>query len=389
VRAPRDALCAPKRRAAPIVVGRHGGDDVVPIRVPRFVLDHAPTLGAVCGIAAAALFGLSAPFSKILLPGNQPVVLAGLLYAGAAITLSLARLVRGRRAKGSEARLRVADVPLLLVVTATGGVIGPVLMLLGLRRVSGVAGSLLLNLEAPFTMVVAVLLFGEHMSSRGTRAATLIVGGGLALAWSAGGLSADLLGTAALAGACLSWAVDNNLTQRLSLRDPVAIVQIKSGGAAVGNLVLAVALGDAHLPGATVLIGALLLGAFSYGTSILLDVYALRLAGAAREAAYFATAPFFGAVVAVPLLGERIGPEEGIAAVLMALGVGLLLREGHEHHHAHLPLVHEHVHAHDEHHQHAHDEHIAPEAVHSHRHEHSPLEHSHPHVSDAHHRHPH
>jgi len=216
--------------------------------VIRHVLDHPPTLGAVCGITAAALFGLSAPFSKALLDGSQPLVLAGLLYAGAAITLSLARVVRGPRANGSEPRLRKADVPLLLVVILTGGVLGPVSMLVGLQRVSSVAGSLLLNLEAPFTMIVAVLLFGEHMSRRGTRAAALIVGGGLALAWSAGGPSADILGTAALAGACLSWAVDNNLTQRLSLRDPVAIVQIKAAAAAAGNLLLATALGDARVP---------------------------------------------------------------------------------------------------------------------------------------------
>ena len=354
----------------------------------RQALDHAPTLGAVCGITAAALFGLSTPVAKILIPGSQPLVLASLLYAGAAITLTLARVGR-RRTDGSEPRVRRSDVPLLLVITLTGGVLGPVLMLVGLQRVSGVAGSLLLNLEAPFTMLVAVLLFAEHMSRRGMGAAVFIVGGGIALAWSAGGLSADLLGTAALTGACLSWALDNNLTQRLSLRDPIAIVQIKATGAAAGNLLLAAALGNARAPDATILVGALLLGAFSYGTSILLDVYALRLVGAAREAAYFATAPFFGALAAVPLLGERIGAREGIAAALMALGVGLLLREHHEHHHEHLALVHEHAHAHDEHHQHAHDDHIGPDEIHSHRHEHAPLEHSHPHVSDAHHRHEH
>ena len=362
---------------------------MVRILVLRRVLDRPATLGAACGIGAAALFGLSAPFAKMLLPGSQPLVLAGLLYAGAAIVLSLARVVRGRRASGSEPRIRSSDLPLLAAVTLTGGVLGPVLMLLGLQRVSGVAGSLLLNLEAPFTMIVAVLLFGEHLSARGMRAAALIVGGGLALAWSAGGLSADLLGSGALAAACLCWAIDNNLTQRLSLRDPIAIVQIKASGAALGNLLLAATLGDGHVPEPPILVGALLLGVFSYGTSILLDVYALRLVGAAREAAYFATAPFFGAIVAVQLLGERIGIQEAVAAVLMALGVGLLLRERHEHHHVHRPLVHEHVHAHDEHHQHAHDHQVGPDEVHAHRHEHAPLEHSHPHVSDAHHRHPH
>jgi drug/metabolite transporter (DMT)-like permease len=346
-------------------------------------------LGALCGVTAAALFGMSAPVAKLLLPGSDPIVLAGVLYAGAALALTIARGARGRRPTASEARLRTDDVPVVLAIILTGGVLGPVLMLSGLQRVSGVAGSLLLNLEAPLTMIVAVLAFGEHLGRRGIAAALLIVGGGLLLAWSAGDLSADPLGTAVLAAACLCWAVDNNLTQRLSLRDPVALVQLKAAGAATGNLALAAALGFATVPRATVLIGALALGAISYGVSILLDVYALRLVGAAREAAYFATAPFFGSLLAVPLLGERIGTREGLAAVLMALGVSLLLRERHDHHHVHLPLVHEHAHMHDEHHRHAHEPGVAPGEPHAHRHAHERLEHDHPHVSDTHHRHEH
>lgn len=355
----------------------------------RGIVEHGNARGAMCGIAAAALFGMSAPFAKVLLPGAEPIVLAGLLYLGAALALSAARVARSRQADASEARLRAKDVPLVLGIIATGGVLGPVLMLLGLERVSGVAGSLLLNLEAPFTMVVAVVVFGEHMSRRGLGAGLLIVGGGSALAWSAGDLTADSAGVLLLAAACLFWAIDNNLTQRVSLRDPVTIVQWKAAGAAAGNLMLAVAVSRARLPAAPVVVGALALGAISYGVSILLDVYALRLVGAAREAAYFATAPFFGAVLAVPVLGDRIGIREGAAGALMALGVGMLLRERHEHRHVHAPLAHEHAHAHDEHHQHPHDPPVADGEVHTHHHEHGPLEHNHPHLPDAHHRHEH
>ena len=361
-------------------------------------VDRAPLRGATCGIAAAALFGASAPVAKLLLPEARPLVLAALLYAGAALALTIGRAVRSRRrgtaaAAGDEAepRLRRSDWTALAAVTISGGVIGPVLMLLGLERVSGVAGSLLLNLEAPFTMLVAVALFREHVDRRGVAAAALIVGGGLALAWSEGDLSADPLGALALAGACLAWAVDNNLTQRLSLRDPVAIVQLKASGAALGNALLAASLdASARVPDRRVVGAALVLGALSYGASILLDVYALRLVGAAREAAYFATAPFFGALLAVPLLGERIGVREALAATLMIAGVRLLLRERHEHLHRHAPLLHEHVHTHDDgHHAHAHDAPVAPGVAHSRPHAHEAVAHSHPHVSDAHHRHEH
>ena len=193
---------------------------------------------------------------------------------------------------------------------------------------------------------------------------------------------------AALSGACAAWAVDNNLTQRLALRDPVAIVRVKTLGAAAGNLALALAHGDA-LPGGGVVAAALGLGAVSYGASVLLDAYALRLLGAAREAAYFATAPFIGAVAGAALFHEPLRAIELGAGALMIAGVGVLLRERHGHPHTHEPLEHEHAHVHDAHHQHAHeaDKLRSRAALSPHRHE--PITHTHPHTPDAHHRHRH
>ena len=261
-------------------------------------------------------------------------------------------------------------------------------MLLGLQRVSGVTGSLLLNLEAPFTMFIAVLLFGEHLDRRSLLAASLILAGGFLLGGRPQGASAEMVGVLALAGACACWALDNNLTQRLSLRDPVSLVRVKAVGASTGNLLIAMTVGD-HFPSPAVAGAALALGAASYGLSIVLDTYALRLVGAAREAAYFATAPFFGAVVAVPLLGDSLGPTDLAAGASMAIGVMLLVRARHAHLHVHDTLVHEHLHAHDEHHQHEHGPTDPPGDVHAHAHAHAPLVHDHPHVSDAHHRHGH
>ena len=192
----------------------------------------------------------------------------------------------------------------------------------------------------------------------------------------------------ALAGACLAWGIDNNLTQRLSLRDPVALVRFKALAAGSGSLVLAFALGDSF-PDGRVLLGAIVLGALSYGVSTLLDAYALRFVGAAREAAYFATAPFFGALVAVPLLGERLGSAQLSAAALMVGGIWGLLRERHTHEHVHAGLTHEHAHVHDAHHQHDHAPGTRVEEPHSHVHGHTPLSHDHAHVPDAHHRHRH
>jgi len=337
--------------------------------------------GAAAGIAAAALFGLSAPLAKKLLPGTGPLLLASLLYLGAGAALSLARGVIPR---ASEAPLRRADVPALAAIAILGGVLGPVAMLAGLARVSATAGSLLLNLEAVFTILLAVTLFREHVSRRAAAASALIIGGAAALSGGAGG--ADPLGILLIAGACLAWGIDNNLTQRLSLRDPIALGRAKTLSAGALTLVAALVSGHA-LPDAGALAAALAVGAAGYGASIVLDVYALRLLGAAREAAYFATAPFLGALAAVPLFGRMPGPAEAVAGALMVGGVLLLVRDRHGHVHAHEALEHDHVHVHDEHPRHEHDgPFVEP---HAHPHRHAPLVHDHPHVSDLHHRHGH
>jgi drug/metabolite transporter (DMT)-like permease len=318
-------------------------------------------------------------------------MLAGLLYLGAGLGLLAARLVSrwsGIGDAGREAHLRRSDLALLLGVIVTGGMVGPVLMLVGLGRVSGTVGSLLLNLEAPFTIALAVVFFREHLGRREAFAALVIVAAAALLSFQRGEVHADWLGVLALAGACLSWGVDNNLTQRLSLRDPVALVQVKALGAGACNVALALVLG-AKVPGARHLLIAGAVGLACYGVSLLLDVYALRLLGAAREAALFASAPFVGALASVIILGERLSVREVGALLIMALGVVLLVRARHAHPHTHEPLEHDHLHAHDEHHQHEHPPGMDTAEPHSHPHHHAPLTHDHPHVSDLHHRHRH
>jgi drug/metabolite transporter (DMT)-like permease len=358
--------------------------------------------GAFCGLAAAALFGASAPLAKRLLPQIPPVMLAGLLYGGAALALTAAGIVRARRpghisgagvgAARDEARLRRADLPTLAAIVILGGVIGPICMLWGLRQLSGVSGALLLNLEAPLTALLAVLVFHEHLGWRSALAIALIVGAAVLLgARGESGATASTGPTGmhaalAIAIACLAWAIDNNLTQRLSVRDPIAVVRLKALGAAGCNLALALAAGMAW-PRPALLAAALIIGAASYGVSVVLDFYALRILGAAREAAYFATAPFAGALVAIPLLGESPGRTEWWAGAAMIAGVAALLRDRHAHGHTHEVIEHDHLHVHDQHHVHAHSQtHAGP---HAHPHRHDAITHDHPHSSDIHHRHRH
>jgi drug/metabolite transporter (DMT)-like permease len=356
----------------------------------RIEMTHAR--GAAMALGAALLFGASAPFSKLLLRDIGPMTLAGLLYVGAGLGLAL-RLPWWRdRAGGTprvlETALKRTDLPLLLAAILCGSVLGPSLMMLGLQRLSAVTASLLLNLEPPLTILIAVLWFREHIGWRQAGAAGLIVLGEVIVGYGAGGMRTEWVGVVAIALACASWAIDTNLNQRLSLRDPIALGALK--GLSGGILMLLVArLAGEPLPGARPAAGALLLGVVSYGASILLFFRALRELGAARVAAYFATAPFAGALASAPVLGERLGGADLAAMAVMGLGVVLLLRETHDHEHTHEEMEHDHAHVHDEHHRHDHDPETAGAARHAHKHRHVRLTHAHPHAPDLHHRHPH
>lgn len=339
--------------------------------------------GAIAGLASALAFGASAPLAQRLVQGRDPQLLAGLLYAGAAALLWLV----GGPAKRREAPLRRADIGRLGGVIAFGGVIGPVLLLVGLQHVTGTTGALTLNLEAPFTALLAVVWFGEYLGGCGWVAGGAIVAGATILASAPGSLGGDAIGVSAIALACACWAIDNNLTQQLTTRDPVSIVRVKASVAAVVNLMIAAARGTAF-PSVEIVAATLALGAVSYGVSIVLDAYALRLIGAAREAALFATAPFAGVALAVGL-GEPFTIMSAVALVLMAAGAVGMLTDRHSHEHLHEPFAHEHRHVHDIHHRHDHPVGVDPSPPHTHWHEHEQLVHAHEHVSDVHHRHRH
>jgi drug/metabolite transporter (DMT)-like permease len=358
--------------------------------------------GASLALAAALMWGTSAPVAKmLLLAGSEPLILAALLYLGAGLGLALIMPVYRRwvgqgRGRASEAPahpretpLRRADFAIGAAAVAMGGVAAPVLLMFGLERVSGVTGSLLLNLEAPFTILIAVGVFREHLGWREVGAAILILAGAGLVGYHPGELRADWLGIAAVVGASLAWSIDSNLSQHLSLRDPVAVSRLKAVGGGLLTLLIGLGIGE-RLPRPAVAGAALLIGAFAYGISGILWLYSLRILGAARVAAYFATAPFLGALAAIPLLGERLGRSDLQAMILMMAGVALLLGERHAHEHAHEELAHDHAHTHDEHHRHDHPGLPGPVAEpHAHPHRHAPLTHSHPHVSDLHHRHRH
>ena len=345
--------------------------------------------GAVLALISAVLFGASTPSAKLLLDHISPWLLAGLLYLGAGIGLGTLILVRRTMSGPSEeAGLDRKGWLWLAGAIASGGVAAPVLLMFGLTRSPASTASLLLNLEVVLTALLAWMVFGEHVSRRIALGMLAIAGGAVVLTWS-GGVQAGggVAGSLAIAGACLAWALDNNLTRKVSLTDPLTIAMIKGLAAGSINLVIAGAFGSPWPPPEG-LAAAGAVGFLGYGVSLALFVHALRLIGAARTGAYYATAPFVGSVVGILLLGDPVTIQFGAAGLLMAWGVWLHLTERHEHEHEHAPMVHEHRHVHDEHHGHDHPEPVGPEP-HSHRHRHEAMRHRHAHFPDPHHLHPH
>ncbi|MEO7477781.1 MAG: EamA family transporter [Lysobacteraceae bacterium] len=351
--------------------------------MPRIAF--SPAIAAA--IAAALLFGASTPIAKQLLRDAPPILLAGLLYLGSGIGLGLIRTVRDRGWRAPS--MTSKEWFWLLLAIGFGGVLGPVALLLGLARTSAASASLLLNLEAVLTALLAWIVFRENADRRIVLGMALIVAGAVVLVLPDASHSATMgWGGLLIAGACLCWALDNNFTRKVSASDALFIAGLKGLVAGVVNVGIALVLG-ARWPALPLVGMAMTVGLLGYGISLVLFVLALRGLGSARTGAYFSTAPFLGAAIAILAFGDHASPMFWLAAALMSAGVWLHLTERHEHLHTHEPMTHTHSHVHDEHHQHVHESDGDPRKPHTHEHTHAPLTHSHPHYPDIHHQHQH
>jgi drug/metabolite transporter (DMT)-like permease len=345
--------------------------------------------GVMYGLASALLFGVSTPLAKWLVGTVSPLMLAGLLYAGSGVGLFGVLAARVLSSPGGTAIAlpRRTEWAWLAGAIVLGGVLGPVALMYGLTITPASTASLLLNLEAVFTALLAWFLFRENFDRRIAIGMLSIVAGGALLAWNPVHSGGSSKGAVFIALACLAWALDNNFTRRISTSDATMIAAVKGLVAGTVNLALALATGFAF-PDVSLTLASATVGFLGYGVSLVLFVLALRHLGAARAGAYFSVAPFFGAAVALLLQHDPLSWQLGLAGTLMALGVWLHVTERHGHEHAHEFLEHTHAHVHDAHHQHTHESWDGREP-HSHLHAHAPMVHDHPHYPDVHHRHPH
>ncbi|TAJ16416.1 MAG: DMT family transporter [Rugosibacter sp.] len=339
--------------------------------------------GVLAALGAALLFGAGTPLAKVLLNTVSPWLLAGLLYLGSGLGLTVYRYLT----RAPAVKLPRHEAPWFAGAILAGGIVGPVLLMLGLTRMPASGASLLLNAEGVFTALLAWFVFKENFDRRIAFGMLAIVAGAAVLSWNGEARFAEMWPTVAVLGACLAWGIDNNLTRKVSLSDATWIASIKGLVAGTVNLLIALLIGAAWSPLPNVL-SAMMVGLLAYGVSLSLFVLALRHLGTARTGAYFSVAPFFGAVLAV-LMGEAVTMPLLVAGALMAIGTWLHLTEHHTHKHTHEEILHDHEHVHDEHHQHVHDSPVTPGVKHRHSHRHVPLIHTHLHFPDMHHRHRH
>jgi drug/metabolite transporter (DMT)-like permease len=339
--------------------------------------------GVAAALGAALLFGAGTPLAKLLLASVSPWLMAGLLYLGAGVGLTLFRLLTW----AASVRLERKELRCFAGAILSGGIVGPLLLMIGLNGMTASGASLLLNAEGIFTALLAWFAFKENFDHRIALGMTAIAAGAVLLSWSGEARFSGLWPNLAVLGACLAWGIDNNLTRKVSLTDATWIASVKGLVAGIVNLTLAFATG-AIIPAFLNAAGAMLVGFLSYGVSVAFFVTGLRHLGTARTGAYFSIAPFFGAVLAL-LMGDTLTWQLLAAGSLMAWGTWLHLTEHHAHAHLHDELVHDHEHIHDEHHHHDHEHPVEAGTNHRHSHHHAPLTHIHPHFPDAHHRHVH
>jgi drug/metabolite transporter (DMT)-like permease len=343
--------------------------------------------GQFLAILSAALFGISPVLCKLVIGDMSPALLAGLLYFGSGIGLLILLVFQSKNPVEELRSLPLKHRRALIGSVISGGIIAPLFLTYGIKFGTASDVSLLLNFETVATTLIAWLVFKEHVGLGVWGGKAFIILGSLLVVLKSEGSFAFSVAGLLIILACIFWGIDNNLTRDIEEMSATVLASIKGLCAGAFNIVLALIFSAGTVTVHQVT-GSLLVGAMSYGLSLVCFIESLRRIGSARTSTYFAVGPFIGTLLAVLVLGERPPMMFWFAGLCMIAGILFLYREMHGHLHTHTMLSHSHAHIHDEHHQHEHADASTTEP-HEHHHIHEPVTHSHVHWPDIHHRHQH
>lgn len=337
----------------------------------------------IIALISAILFGVSTPLSKYLLSYFNEFQLAGLLYIGAAFG-TLPSIIL----KWKTEPLKVVDKKNTQYIFGSigfGGILGSVFLLFGLGFSQASSVSLWLNLELVATAILGVIFFKDHLDKKTWIGIIITLCAGVLLTYYEG--NSGLIAIVFISLACICWGLDNHFTALIDGINANQITFIKGVIAGFVNLMIGTAIGGS-LPQYQIILGAVVLGVFAYGISIVLYIKSAQHLGATRSQVIFSSAPFFGFLSSWLILSENIGIIQIISALLMGIAIWIIIKSSHNHRHFHDELMHIHLHTHDdEHHNHEHSG--KANLRHSHKHKHDKTKHDHPHFPDLHHRHDH
>jgi len=273
---------------------------------------------AVCyAIAAAVFYALNVPCSKLLLDKIAPTFMAAFLYLGAGIGVSIMYLLHHRHESPTE-RLEKKDMPYTVGMVLLD-IIAPILLMLGVKLGTSANASLLGNFEIVATTIIALLIFKEKVSRKLWTAIGFITLSSIILSFSGEDSFSFSVGSLLVLGATACWGLENNCTRSISEKSTYQIVTIKGFGSGIGSLIVAMTLGES-LPEIRYILPAVLLGFVAYGLSIFTYIRAQKTLGAAKTSAFYAVAPFIGALLSFVFLRESLTTAYIIALVIMIIG---------------------------------------------------------------------
>ena len=268
-------------------------------------------------IAAAVFYALNVPCSKLLLDKIAPTFMAAFLYLGAGIGVSIMYLFHYRHESPTE-RLEKKDMPYTVGMVLLD-IIAPILLMLGVKLGTSANASLLGSFEIVATTIIALLIFKEKVSRKLWTAIGFITLSSIILSFSGEDSFSFSVGSLLVLGATACWGLENNCTRSISEKSTYQIVTIKGFGSGIGSLIVAMTLGES-LPEIRYILPAVLLGFVAYGLSIFTYIRAQKTLGAAKTSAFYAVAPFIGALLSFVFLRESLTTAYTIALVIMIIG---------------------------------------------------------------------
>ena len=281
-------------------------------------------ISIIFALLAAAFYAINTPLSKLLLDNVPATFMAAFLYLGAGAGVGIMYLFHWHKEDRAE-RLTKKDLPYTIGMIVLD-ILAPIFLMLGIKYGTAANASLLGNFEIVATTLIACLAFKEAVSKRLWAAIGMITLSSILLSFEGAGSFQFSYGSVLVILATACWGLENNCTRGISDKSTYEIVLLKGIFSGGGAFVIALISGE-KIPEIRYILPAMLLGFVAYGLSIFLYIRAQRDLGAAKTSAYYAVAPFVGALLSFAILGEKLTGIYFAALIIMIAGTVFVVKD--------------------------------------------------------------